>query len=44
MDKNKPQDEDLRRFRAEAGALLGVSDHLKSPGKKEENAQQRSTP
>jgi hypothetical protein len=39
MDKNKPQDEELRRFRAEASALLGIGDALKlkakegSPGK-----------
>src|SRR5207248_9060263 len=26
MDNNKPQDEDLRRYRAEAAALLGVKD------------------
>jgi hypothetical protein len=26
MDKNKPDDEELRRFRAEAAALLGVPD------------------
>ena len=24
MDKNKPQDDELRRFRAEAEALLGI--------------------
>ena len=26
MDKNQPQDEELRRFRAEAAALLGVKE------------------
>ena len=26
MDKNKPQDEKLRRFRAEAEELLGIAD------------------
>ena len=26
MDKNKPQDEELRRFRAEAAELLGIKD------------------
>jgi hypothetical protein len=26
MEKNKPQDEELRRFRAEAAALLSVKD------------------
>ena len=24
MEKNKPQDEELKRFRAEAAALLGI--------------------
>jgi serine/threonine protein kinase/Flp pilus assembly protein TadD len=28
MDKNKPQDEELRRFRAEATALLGIQEKL----------------
>ena len=26
MDKNKPQDEELRRFRAEAAALLAINE------------------
>ncbi len=26
MEKNKPEDEELRRFRTEAAALLGVSE------------------
>jgi len=38
------QDEELRRFRAEAAALLGVTDHPKSTGKKEENGKERSRP
>jgi tetratricopeptide (TPR) repeat protein len=29
MDKNKPQDEELKRFRAEAAALLGVTEDAK---------------
>ena len=29
MDKNKPKDEELRRFRAEASALLGIKDSPK---------------
>jgi tetratricopeptide (TPR) repeat protein len=44
MERNKSQDEELRRFRAEAAALLGVTDHPKSTGKKEENAKERSRP
>ena len=32
MEKNKSRDEDLRRFRAEAAAVLGVTDHPKSTG------------
>jgi len=26
MDKNEPQDDELKRFRAEAAALLGLDD------------------
>jgi hypothetical protein len=33
MEKNKPQDDELRRFRAEAAALLGVEDSLPRNGK-----------
>ncbi len=33
MDKNKPQDEELRRFRAEATALLGIKDASTTTGK-----------
>jgi hypothetical protein len=35
MEKNKPQDEGLRRFRAEAADLLGISEAAEEPkGKK----------
>jgi tetratricopeptide (TPR) repeat protein len=44
MEQNKSQDEDLRRFRDEAAALLGETDHPKSTGNKEKNTQQRSRP
>jgi serine/threonine protein kinase/Flp pilus assembly protein TadD len=33
MDQHRPQDEELRRFRAEAAALLGITDDPKAPGK-----------
>jgi hypothetical protein len=33
MDKNKPQDEELHRFRAEATALLGIKDASATKGK-----------
>jgi len=35
MDMNKPQDEELRRFRAEAALLLGIKDlpNPASPGR-----------
>jgi WD40 repeat protein len=33
MDKNKPEDEELRRFRAEAAALLSIEDAPKPNGK-----------
>jgi WD40 repeat protein/serine/threonine protein kinase/Flp pilus assembly protein TadD len=33
MEKNKPQDDELRRFRAEAEALLGIKDFLPRDGK-----------
>jgi tetratricopeptide (TPR) repeat protein len=33
MDKNKPQDDELRRFRAEAEALLGIQGPLAPQGK-----------
>ena len=42
MEKSKSKDEDLGRFRAEAAALLGVTEHLKPADKKEENNPQRS--
>ena len=44
MEKNKSQDDELRRFCAEAAALLGVTEHPKSTGKKEENTPRRSKP
>ena len=44
MEKNKSQDDELRRFRAEAAALLGVTDHPTSSGKKEENAPRKPKP
>ena len=44
MEKNKSQDEDLSRFRAEAAALLGVTEDPQSTGKKEENTPQRTKP
>ena len=37
MDKNRPADEELRRFRAEATEMLGVNDKSKS-----ENSPRRS--
>ena len=33
MDKNNPQNEELRRFRAEAAALLGIKDEPVGPSK-----------
>ena len=33
MDKNQPQDAELRRFRAEAAALLGMQDAPPPPKK-----------
>jgi hypothetical protein len=44
MDKGKSQDDELQRFRAEASALLGVTDHPVSSGNKEENATRQSKP
>jgi len=44
MEKNKSQYADLSRLRAEAAALLGVTDHPNSAGKKEENTLPRSKP
>jgi serine/threonine protein kinase/Flp pilus assembly protein TadD len=41
MEKNKSQDEELRRFRAEAAALLGVTEHPKSTGKEEDDTRKR---
>jgi hypothetical protein len=33
MDRDKPKDEDLRRFRAEAAVLLGIAENATAPGK-----------
>jgi tetratricopeptide (TPR) repeat protein len=33
MDQHQPEDEELRRFRAEAAALLGITDDPRAPGK-----------
>ncbi len=44
MDKNRPTDEELLHLRAEASALLGMTDHPKSSGTKEEDARRRSKP
>jgi tetratricopeptide (TPR) repeat protein len=42
MEKNPLYDEELRRFRSEAAALLGVADPPKSTGKEEETPKQHS--
>ncbi|MFI5456838.1 MAG: protein kinase [Isosphaerales bacterium] len=44
MEKNKLQHADLNRLRAEAAALLGITDHPTSSGKKEENTTRQSKP
>ncbi len=45
MEKIRSQDEDeVRRFRAEAASLLGVTEHPKSTERKEENATHPSKP
>ena len=36
MEQDHSQDHELRRFRVEAGALLGVADSPRSTGRKEE--------
>jgi tetratricopeptide (TPR) repeat protein len=33
MDQHRPEDAELRRFRAEAAALLGIADERNAPGK-----------
>jgi serine/threonine protein kinase/Flp pilus assembly protein TadD len=38
MEKNKPQDEELQRFRAEAATLLGVDDQSRPKAKEELHA------
>jgi hypothetical protein len=44
MEKNKSQDEELRRFRDEAAALLGVSDGPSSTSKTEQSKPRSSKP
>ena len=44
MVKNKSQDDELRRFRLEATALLGVADSPNTTGKEEETPKQHSRP
>jgi tetratricopeptide (TPR) repeat protein len=41
MEKNKSQDQELLRFRAEATALLGVTDHPKLARKEKEETPTR---
>ena len=44
IEKNKSQDDKLRRFRAEAASVLAVTEHPKSAYKKEEDTLERSKP
>ncbi len=44
MNTSRPSDTELAIFRAEAAALLGVTDHPMSTREKEENDKQHSTP
>jgi eukaryotic-like serine/threonine-protein kinase len=44
MEKNRSQDYELPRFRAEASAVLGLTDRPSSPAKTEENATRQSKP
>ena len=44
IEKNKSQHADVSRLRAEAAALLGVTEHPKSTGRKEENPTRPSKP
>ena len=44
MEKDRSQDDDLRRFRAEAAVLLGVTDQPRTAGKKEETRAPSSQP
>ena len=44
MEKNKSQDDELRRFRAEAATVLGITDDLNSAAKKEKTPAQHSKP
>ena len=44
MEEKRSQDDELRRFRDEAAALLGVTEHPKSTGQKEKDTQRRLQP
>ncbi len=44
MEKNKPQDDEVRRFRDEAAALLGVTDHSTPTTNKEKDSKHTSKP
>ena len=44
MEKHDNEDDELNRYRAEASGLLGIIDHPRSSGKKEENATRRTKP
>lgn len=44
MEKDHSEDDELRRFHAEASALLGLTDHPTRSGKKEENTPPQSKP
>lgn len=44
MEKNHSQDDELRRFRAEAAALLGLADRPTTAVKKEKNTTRQSKP
>ena len=44
MKTSQPRDRQLREFRAEAAALLGVADKPNTFGKKEESSTKRSRP
>ncbi len=44
IERNNSKDENLARFRAEAAALLGLTDQPAAAARKEENVKQRSKP
>jgi hypothetical protein len=44
MEAHEPKNEELRGFRDEAAALLGLADKAKSAGKKEEHSTRSSKP